>query len=59
MSALGITLNCIWWWDSSAGALESALSLPLLPGPLWPRVIAPVGIPSMDQIELFNHLLYL
>ena len=26
---------------------------------LWPEVIVPVRVQSMDQIELFNHLLYL
>ena len=31
-------------------------SLALLPGPLWLRVVVPVRVPSMDQIELFNHL---
>ena len=41
---------------SDAKALEmwgmwSTLSLLLLLGPLWPRVIAPNGILSMDQIE--------
>ena len=34
----------------------SILSLLLLPGPLWPIVVVPVGVPSMDQIELFNYL---
>ena len=34
----------------------STLFLPLLPGPLWTRVVVvPVRFPSMDQIELFNH----
>ena len=28
------------------------------PGPLWPGVTVPVRVPSMGQIELFNHLLY-
>ena len=32
--------------------------LPLRPGPLWPGVVAPVGIQFMGQIELFNHLFY-
>ena len=27
-------------------------SLPLLPGPLWPRVIAPDRVLSMEEIEL-------
>ena len=34
-------------------------SLPLLPDPLEPGVVVLVRISSMDQIELFNHLLYL
>ena len=33
--------------------------LPLLSGPLWLSVVVPVRVPSMGQIELFNHLLYL
>ena len=32
------------------------LSLPLLLGPLYPRVVVPVKVPSMGQVELFNHL---
>ena len=35
----------------------STPSLPLLPGPLWPRVVAPDKVPYDGQIELFNHLL--
>ena len=35
----------------------STPSLLLLPGPLRFRVVVPVRVPSMDQIELFNHLL--
>ena len=35
---------------------KSTPSLPLLPGLLWPRVVAPVRVLSMHQIELFNHL---
>ena len=31
-------------------------SLPLLPGPLWPGVVAPDMVLSMGQIELFDHL---
>ena len=41
------------------GEMWSTPSLPLLPGPLWPRVAVPVRFLSMSQIELFNHLLYL
>ena len=34
-------------------------SLPVLSGSLWPRVIISVRVPSMGQIKLSNHLLYL
>ena len=34
----------------------STPSLPLLPGPLWPGVVAPDRDLSMGQIELFDHL---
>ena len=30
----------------------STLSLPLLPGSLWPRAVAPDRVLSMSQIEL-------
>ena len=30
----------------------STLSLPLLPGPLWPRVVTPDRVLTMGQIEL-------
>ena len=41
------------WQDSSIGDLGmwSSHSLPLLPGPLWPGVVAPDEVLSMDQIE--------
>ena len=32
--------------------MRSTLSLPLLPGPLWPRVVAPDIVISIGQIEL-------
>ena len=32
--------------------IQSTLLLPLLPGPLWPGVVAPDRILSMGQIEL-------
>ena len=32
----------------------STPSLPLLPGLLWPRVVAPDNGLSVDQIELFD-----
>ena len=34
--------------------MQSASSLPLLPGTLWPRVVAPHRVLSMGQIELFD-----
>ena len=42
--------------DGEALALEiwgmwSTLSLPLLPGPLWHRMVAPDRVQSMGQIE--------
>ena len=45
----------IWWWGfSNAGALGNAPSLPLLPGSLWLRIVGPVRVLSVDQIELFD-----
>ena len=35
----------------------STSSFPLLSGSLKPRVVVPIRVPSMGQIELFNHLL--
>ena len=32
--------------------------MPLLPGPLWPWVVAPDRVLSMGQIELFEILNY-
>ena len=34
--------------------IQSILLLPLLPGSLWPGVVAPDRVPSMGQIELFD-----
>ena len=34
--------------------MQSTPSLPSLPGPLWPGVVAPDKVLSMGQIELFN-----
>ena len=31
--------------------MQSTLSLPLLPSPFWPRVVAPERVLSMGQIE--------
>ena len=33
--------------------MQRTPSLPLFPGPLWPRVVAPNRVLSMDQIELY------
>ena len=41
--------------------MNSTSLLPSLPGPLWPRVVAPVRVLPMDQIELnrgFENLLF-
>ena len=48
--------------DSEALVLKlwrmwSTSSLPLLPDRLWLKVIVPVSVLSIGQIELFNHLL--
>ena len=34
--------------------MRSTSSLLLLPGPLWPEVVAPDRVPSTGQIELFD-----
>ena len=34
--------------------MQSTLSLALLPGPLWPRVVVSDKVLSMGQIELFD-----
>ena len=53
-----MTLNCIWWWDSSPGALENVeyLFIAVLQAPLWPGVVVRIRVPSMGQIELFYRL---
>ena len=38
--------------DGEVLEMQSTPSLPLLPGPLWPRVVAPYRVLSMGQIEL-------
>ena len=49
MSVLDMTLNNLMLrlWG-----MQSTPSLPLLPGPLWPKVGAPDRVLSMGQIEL-------
>ena len=39
-------------FDGKLWGMQSTSSLPLFPGPLWPRVIAPDRILSMGQTEL-------
>ena len=34
--------------------IRSTLSLPLFQSPLWPGMVAPDSVLSMDQIELFD-----
>ena len=38
------------------GGIRSTSSLPSLPGPLWAGVVAPDGVISIGQIELFDIL---
>ena len=56
---LVMTLKCILCWppDPELWGMWNTLSLWLLPGPLWLRLVVPVWISSMGQIKLFNHLL--
>ena len=37
----------------------NTLSLPLLPGPLYPEVVIPVKVPFIGQVDLFVNYLYL
>ena len=57
---LGITVNCIWWWGLCCRDLGSMKYpfIAILPDPLVSRVVAPVRVPSMGQIELFKSYLY-
>ena len=59
LNILVITINCIWWLNSSSGFLGmwSTNSLRLLPVLLLSGVVEPVRDQSKGQIELFNHLL--
>ena len=40
----------------SFGEMWTISSLPLFPGPLWPGLVILIRVPSLYQIELFNHL---
>ena len=50
--------DCPWYdtkqSDGKARSMWSTTSLPSLPDPLWPRVVAPDSVRSMGQIELFD-----
>ena len=39
--------------------MSNLFSLLLFSGPLWLGVVVSVSVPSVDQIEMFNHFLYL
>ena len=45
--------------DQKIWGIWSTHILSLLPGQLWRRVVVPVRVLSINQIELANHLLYL
>ena len=59
-------VSWVWCSTTSGGkapvvefwGVLSTLSLPLLSGSLWPRVVVPVGVPSMHQIDQFKDYLY-
>ena len=49
---LSMTLNCIWLWRSSSGTLWSVeYSFAITPRS---TLTVPVGVPSMDEIDLFE-----
>ena len=43
----------------SYGECGVTTTLPLLPGSLWPRVVVPISIPSMGQIDVLENDLYI
>ena len=47
-----------WTWNkkkkSSYRTKQSTPSLPLLPGPFWPGVVAPDMVQSMGHVKLFD-----
>ena len=56
-----LPLQRVSWYDTKQSDDETPVMLELwerrsihLPGPLWPEVVAPDTILSMDQIELFD-----
>ena len=57
---LGKTLNCIQRWDLlKLWGVWHTPSLPLLPGLLWPGVVVPVRVLSMDWTAFFFFFKYL
>ena len=50
--------KAIWCYLQTGFVWVWSLSFPLLPGPLWSRVVVPVRVPSMGQIDLFESYLY-
>ena len=56
MSVLDVTLNYLMARLQSVElwGIWSTFSLPLLPGPLRPKVVAPDRVLSMSPIELFG-----
>ena len=57
-----MTLNCIWWWGIHFWRSEECGLLPslqLLSVPLNPRLVVPVRVRSMGQIDLFKITWYL
>ena len=48
---LHLVVKLIFW---SSGECAIILLLSLRPGPLWPRVVVPVRVPSVSQINLYT-----
>ena len=53
---LGMTFNCIWWWDWCSGALRN-VEYPFIA--ITPRFTLPGVVVPVRVLELFNHFLYL
>ena len=51
-----LALNDLPWLICHKIKPNLELSLPLIPGPLWSGVVESVRVPSIGQIELFEHL---
>ena len=58
-SVLDITLNCIWWWNSSLETWENVkyFFISMIPSPPWAELVVPVRVPSRGSMKLFNYLL--